>query len=277
MHVVAHWAQRAIPYTESLGFTSAFIGVDLPGEWLESPLGGLLNFFPASEAQLRNEGGAWEHLVEATVGRLRDYGMLEALIGVQFADEFYSHLWANSPQMFPRHRWPSLAHAGSGNRAIINGAVGLIGQRLGDIRRIFGASLPPMGIGMAEAGGVDVANAPHQDWWGLNFYLGRPGWYLTRPEVEARYHAAASKGLPLMPVVPLFADQGQPPARLADLEACYLPLLETYRARTSAVGVFCLNHPSTYAPGHVTGQGIAQLDPAYETAAKALTSLIRSW
>ncbi len=200
---------------------------------------------------LLEDGPRWCGYVETARDRLRDAGALDRCLAVQFDDEFYSHLYA-------------------GGEDLAAAAVH-VAARAADTRRILGPAVG-VGVGMAETGAVRPPTAG-VDWWGLNVYLAQ-GYYTDPREVARIYTEAARLGRPLMPVLPLFADDDHPATRLDALAPCYLPLLARHAAIIWAVGLFCWHHPSQDAPrDHRPGRGVLELGEPYRAAVRALTAI----
>ena len=71
---------------------------------------------------------------------------------------------------------------------------------------------------------------------------------------------------------------GCQPLPLAEMGAAYLPILEQHAASIWAVGVFCLHHPSTYAPDlHGRGRGVLELGEPYIGGVRWLTGYLHRW
>lgn len=281
--VGVHWATHAEEEARNLGFGWMFLSatdVIDPAKRAEidafarSGLECVLVTSWHTEGMLFNTNGEWESYIHAVYDGLKVRNLLSRVLALQFDDEFYSRIASNAgnPHVFHPTSWPLLSHIRP-TPYLLPEAARLLNTRAREVQRIFGPDFPSQGIGLAEPGGVDPPNFPLQKWWGCNFYLGRPGWYIPdAAEVQALYEGAARKGLLLMPVLPIFGDHGQPPPSVAELAACYLPILQTHDPRIWAVGVFCLNHPSSWAPSlHGEGRGILQLPPQYSEATRWLT------
>lgn len=258
----AHWCQHAYTEAQQLGLSYTWLAADgLTDDprsvalhdadgMLASGLRYVLTFALSSEDRLRNTRGAWTDHVAQVYDRLRQRGALDRCLAVQLGDEWYTHRWRRGHDL----------HADSRH----------IAARAEDVRRIFGAAVGA-GVGMAETGAV---RPPTQgiDWWGLNVYLAHG--YYDRGTVARIYAEAARLGTPLMPILPLFADQPWRPMGLGELGECYLPLLDQHAASIVAVGIFALHHPSVYAPDlHPPGRGVLELPPAYAAAVRVVTAL----
>lgn len=71
---------------------------------------------------------------------------------------------------------------------------------------------------------------------------------------------------------------GHEPVGLAEMAACYLPLLERHRSNILMVGVFCAHHPGSYDPNnHGGGRGVLELGEPYIGGVRWLTGYLHRW
>lgn len=255
-----HHIRRAYGEARDLGLSFGWLGADGltddprsiaihdPAGFARSGLAYILTF-SIGHPGLLQDGPRWCGYVETARDRLASMGMLDRCLGVQLGDEFYSHL----------HKI----------REDLDAAAVHVRNRAEDVRRIMGRHVGA-GVGMAETGAV-LPPVDGIDWWGLNVYLAH-GYYTSPEQVAHIYHEAARLGRPIMPVLPLFADNGHPPVSVEQLASCYLPLLIRYASSIFALGVFCIKHPSGWEEGHLEGRGVVDLGEPYVGAVRFLTS-----
>lgn len=285
----AHWADKAYPEAIDLGFSWCFVSAtDLINtspdkvaniqEFIASGLDFVLATSWHTESMLLNSEGAWDQYLYWVRDAMWAHGLMRRCLAAIYDDEFLSRLWAKAGDhaVFPPAIWPNVSRCRPNDPGVIAEAAHILADRMRDMRRIFGADMPPGGIGLSETEAYDWPNVVGQDFWSLDLYRGRPGWYIpTTEKVHEYYAAAAEKGLRLMPVIPVFSDGGHAAVSVGDLAECYLPLLERHGSRIDWLAVFCLHHPSQYdarheANGH-KGRGILQLPYDRRDAVRWLT------
>jgi hypothetical protein len=224
-----------------------------------------------TEARLTNADGVWVRDCRNVRGLLRAQGLLGRCLAVQLDDEFYAR-FATSAGTWSRAQWPSVPRAARLRWHDLLPTIGAhVERRIVDLRQAWGRDLPAAGIGMAEPGGIIPPRTDGLDWWGVNGYLG-PTW--PRPTDVHRLYRDVLRftPLPIMPVLGVYEDTTSPPVPpLATLAATYLPVLETHADRIWSVGIFCLHHPSQWAPGaHVAGRGLLELPADYRRGVRWL-------
>lgn len=279
IHIGAHWCNRAYPQAVDLGFDFCFLNPDTLGDaedaraFVASGLDFVLNFF-WTEDRLLNRDGAWVRDVEHAHAWLAERGLLGRCLAVQFDDEFYERVATNcgNPSVFRPAQWPILSTlAPRHGPSLLPLVADCHAERARQLADIFGADLPAGGFGCSATGAMELPTFRRQSWWGCDFYLGRPGWYNADiATVHRLYEGAARSGLTLMPIVGVFGEVGQDPPPLADLAACYLPILDRYA--TWAAGVFLLHHPGTWEPAHGEGRGLLELPAPYAAGVRWLTT-----
>lgn len=292
MKLGAHWAQRAFSEAKALGFDFVWLNADTLDDpayqqdikdLTESGLSYVLTFGFTSEDRLLDHGGAFRHDVANCLRSLQYRGLIDRCLAIQLDDEFYARLYSSAGR-WPAADWPLVSklppeYDAQGRphwRSLVPIAAQVIGQRIADIKSIFGPLMPALGVGLAEPGGVDPPNAQGQAWWGCNFYLS-PHYMPDIATVHRMYGLAAAKGLRLMPVLGMFAEADEAPASLETLAACYLPVLERYRERIDMVGVFLLNHPGHYDARHgAPGQDLLTLGEPYTEGVRWLSRYLHA-
>lgn len=273
--VGVHWANGRYGEAADLGFSFVWMSADTLGDpayaddWRAFTASGLdfvLHLF-MTEARLTNAGGCWERDCANALADLRSRGLLPRLLAIQLHDELHTQL-AHVPSFIPAAHWPALVTLPPALRlAPVNV---WLGQRVAELRAIWGAALPPHGIGIAEAGGVQDCTFSGLDWIGLNVYLG-PGYYPDAAAMRRVYDAAAAGPYPLMPVLGVFSENGRPAPSLWELGAAYGPILAAHEGKCWALGCFLLAHPGG---AHGQGQGLLDLPPAYR---EAVSAFARQW
>jgi hypothetical protein len=267
-HVGFHFVSGAYREAVDLGATFTWINPDTIGspdwlEWEASGLDAVLQIF-VDQNRLFNTGNRWTIDVTNTLNYLRHRGLLHRLLSIQLHDELHTNA-AHQPNKFLPSQWPALVHVPPPHRIMFINV--LLGQRALELRGIFGADLPPHGVGIAEAGGVANVLFPGLDWIGLNVYIGQ-GYYTSSDAMLAVYDTAAAGPFSLMPVIGCFADGANQPPSLPMMEVAYGPIFAKHAAKFWAVAFFCLRHPSAYSADHLPGRGLLQLDPSYREAVR---------
>jgi hypothetical protein len=267
-HIGFHFVSGAYREAVDLGATFTWINPDVIGgpdwlEWEASGLDGVLQIY-VNQDRLFDTGGCWRRDVTNTVNALRQRGLLSRLLAIQLHDELHTRV-THQPNILTDDQWPALVHVPPAHRLMLLNV--LLGARALELRAIFGADLPPHGVGIAEAGGVANVLFPGLDWLGLNVYLG-PGYYPDAASMARVYDAAVKGPHPLMPVIGCFADGASQPPSLFDMGAAYGPIFSQHAAKFWAVAFFCLRHPSAYSADHLPGRGLLQLDPSYREAVR---------